>query len=62
VKLQEIVYRGVKAQREGTEPPSGDYFRAGNRALEIGRDTDRIAKRLHADDCARDPWQAPSQT
>jgi hypothetical protein len=62
VKLQEIVYRGVKAQRDGTEPPRGDFFRAGNRAIEIGRDTDEIAKRLHADDCARDPWQAPSQT
>ena len=62
VKLQDVVYRGMKAQRDGTEPPTGDYYRQGNRALEIGNDTDVIAKRLHADECARDPWQAPSQT
>jgi hypothetical protein len=61
VKLQDVVYRGVKAQREGKESDT-NYFRAGNQALELGRDTDQIAKRLHADDCARDPWQAPSQT
>lgn len=61
VKLQDVVYRGIKAQRDGTEPPTGDYYRAGNRALEIGHDTDEIAKRLRANECARDPWQAPSQ-
>ena len=62
VKLQEVVYRGMKAQREGKQFEGRDYFRAGNQAIEIGRDTDRIAKRLHADDCARDPWQTASQT
>ena len=61
VKLQEVVYRGIKAQREGKETDL-DYFRAANQALEVGRDTDKIAKRLHADGCARDPWQSPSQT
>ena len=61
VKLQEVVYQGMKAQREGKESDR-NYFRAGNQAIELGRDTDKIAKRLHADDCARDPWQAPSQT
>ena len=62
VEEQDIVYRGLKAQREGTEPPRGDYFRAGNRAIEAGRSADEIAQRLRATDCARDPWQAPSQT
>jgi hypothetical protein len=62
VKQQDIVYRGMKAQREGTEPPSGDYWRAGNRAIEAGKAADSIAERLRATDCARDPWQAPSQT
>jgi hypothetical protein len=62
VEEQDIVYQGLKAQREGTEPPGGDYFRAGNRAIEAGRAADEIAKRLRATDCARDPWQAPSQT
>ena len=38
------------------------YFRAGNRAIEAGRSADAIARRLRASDCARDPWQAPSQT
>jgi hypothetical protein len=62
VRQQDLVYRGMKAQRDGTEPPSGDYFRAGNRAIEAGKAADAIAKRLRATDCARDPWQAPSQT
>jgi hypothetical protein len=62
VRQQDIVYRGLKAQREGTEPPSGDYWRAGNRAIEAGKAADAIAERLRATDCARDPWQAPSQT
>jgi hypothetical protein len=62
VKEQDVVYRGLKAQRDGTEPPSGDYWRAGNRAIEAGRAADAIAERLRAADCARDPWQAPSQT
>jgi hypothetical protein len=62
VKQQDIVYRGMKAQRDGTEPPSGEYWRAGNRAIEAGRAADEIARRLRATDCARDPWQAPSQT
>jgi hypothetical protein len=62
VKLQDEVYLGLKAQRDGTEPPNGDYWRAANRALEIGQDADVIAKRLRARECARDPWQAPSQT
>ncbi len=58
VKQQDLVYRGMKAQRDGTEPPPGDYFRAGNRAIEAGRAADAIAERLRATDCARDPWQA----
>jgi Tfp pilus assembly protein PilP len=61
VRLQDIEYRGMKAQRAGTEAPR-DYWRAGNRAVEAGRAADEIAKRLRATDCARDPWQAPSQT
>jgi hypothetical protein len=62
VKQQDVVYRGMKAQRDGTEPPTRDYYRAGNRAIEAGKAADEIAKRLRATDCARDPWQAPSQT
>ena len=61
VKLQEVVYQGMKAQREGRESDV-NYFRAANQAIEVGRDADKIAKRLHADGCARDPWQTPSQT
>ena len=61
VELQDIEYRGMKAQRDGTEGPR-DYWRAGNRAIEAGRAADEIAKRLRATDCAREPWQAPSQT
>jgi hypothetical protein len=61
VKLQDQVYLGIKAQRDGTEPPSGDYWRQANRALEIGQATDVIAKRLRANKCAREPWEAPSQ-
>ena len=30
--------------------------------LAAGRAADAIARRLRATDCARDPWQAPSQT
>lgn len=62
VREQDVVYRGMKAQRDGTEPPPGDYFRAGSRAIEAGGAADAIARRLRARDCARDPWQAPSQT
>ena len=62
VRQQDVVYRGMKAQRDGTEPPSGDYYRAGNRSIEAGKAADAIARRLRATDCARDPWQAPSQT
>lgn len=62
VEQQDIVYRGLRAQRDGTEPPAGEYWRAGNRAIEAGNAADEIAKRLQATDCARDPWQAPSQT
>lgn len=62
VKQQDIVYRGLKAQRDGTKPPAGEYWRAGNRAIEAGNAADEIAERLRATDCARDPWQAPSQT
>ena len=62
VAQQDVVYRGMKAQREGTEPPNGEYWRAGNRAIEAGKAADVIAERLQATDCARDPWQAPSQT
>jgi hypothetical protein len=62
VEQQDIVYRGLKAQRDGTEPPAGEYWRAGNRAIEAGNAADEIAKRLRATDCARDPWQAPSQS
>jgi hypothetical protein len=61
VELQDIEYRGMKAQREGAEAPR-DYWRAGNRAIEAGRAADEIAKRLRATDCAREPWQAQSQT
>jgi hypothetical protein len=62
VEQQELVYQGMKAVREGKDPPRGDYFRAGNRAIEAGRAADAIARRLRATDCARDPWQASSQT
>lgn len=62
VEQQEIVYQGMRAGRAGKDPPRGDYFRAGNRAIEAGRAADAIARRLRATDCARDPWQAPSQT
>jgi hypothetical protein len=62
LKEQDVVYRGMKAQRESTEPPVDDYYRAANRAIEAGKAADAIAKRLRATDCARDPWQAPSQT
>jgi len=59
VKLQDVVYQGMKAQREGKEFDR-NYFRAGNQAIEVGRDTDEIAKRLHAKQCARDPFQGPT--
>jgi hypothetical protein len=62
IKQQERVYEGMKAQREGQGGPFPDYGRAGVRAIEAGRAADAIAKRLRATDCARDPWQAPSQT
>lgn len=62
IKQQERVYEGMKAQREGQGGPFPDYGRAGVRAIEAGRAADEIAKRLRATDCARDPWQAPSQT
>jgi hypothetical protein len=58
VRQQDIVYRGLKAQRDGTEPPAGEYWRAGNRAIEAGQAADEIAERLRARQCARDPWQA----
>ena len=62
LRQQDVVYRGMKAQRESTEPPVDDYYRAANRAIEAGKAADAIARRLRATDCARDPWQAPSQT
>ena len=62
VKQQDIVYRGLMAQRDGTKPPAGEYWRAGNRAIEAGQVADAIAERLRAGACARDPWQAASQT
>jgi hypothetical protein len=62
ISQQERVYEGMKAQREGQGGPFPDYGRAGVRAIEAGRAADTIAKRLRATDCARDPWQAPSQT
>ena len=62
IEQQERVYEGMKAQREGQGGPFPDYGRAGVRAIEAGRAADAIAKRLRATDCARDPWQAPSQT
>lgn len=62
INQQERVYEGMKAQREGQGGPFPDYGRAGVRAIEAGRAADEIAKRLRATDCARDPWQAPSQT
>ena len=62
IKQQQRVYEGMKAQREGQGGPFPDYGRAGVRAIEAGRAADEIAKRLRATDCARDPWQAPSQT
>jgi hypothetical protein len=58
VEQQEVVYQGLKAMREGKDPSRGDYFRAGNRAIEAGRSADSIARRLRATVCARDPWQA----
>lgn len=61
VKQQDIVYRGLKAQRDGTKPPAGEYWRAGNRAIEAGQAADTIAERLQARECARDPWQTASQ-
>jgi hypothetical protein len=62
IEQQELVYEGMKAKREGQGAPIPDYGRAGVRAVEAGRAADAIAKRLRATDCARDPWQAPSQT
>jgi hypothetical protein len=64
IDQQERVYKGLKAQREGKPETewARDYGRAGLRAIEAGRAADAIAKRLQATDCARDPWQAPSQT
>jgi hypothetical protein len=62
IEQQERVYEGMKAQREGQGGPFPDYGRAGVRAIEAGRAADAIARRLRATDCARDPWQAPSQT
>ena len=62
VKQQDIVYRGLRAQRDGTKSPAGEYWRAGNRAIEAGQAADAIAERLRAGACARDPWQAASQT
>jgi hypothetical protein len=62
IEQQERVYEGLKAQREGQGGPFADYGRAGLRAIEAGRAADVIARRLRATDCARDPWQAPSQT
>jgi hypothetical protein len=62
VEQQDIVYRGLRAQRDGTKPPAGEYWRAGNRAIEAGQAADAIAERLRAGGCARDPWQAASQT
>jgi hypothetical protein len=62
IEQQERVYEGMKAQREGQGGPFPDYGRAGVRAIEAGRAADAVAKRLRATDCARDPWQAPSQT
>jgi len=62
VRQQDIVYRGLKSQRDGTEPPAGEYWRAGNRAIEAGQSADAIAERLRARECARDPWQTASQT
>jgi hypothetical protein len=62
IEQQERVYEGLKAQREGQGGPFADYGRAGRRAIEAGREADAIAERLRATDCARDPWQAPSQT
>jgi hypothetical protein len=61
VRQQDIVYRGLKAQRDGTKPPTGEYWRAGNRAIEAGQAADAIAERLRASECARDPWQTASQ-
>ena len=58
VKQQDTVYRGLRAQRDGTKPPAGEYWRAGNRAIEAGQAADAIAERLRAGACARDPWQA----
>ena len=62
IEQQERVYEGMKAQREGQGGPFADYGRASMRAIEAGRAADEIAKRLRATGCARDPWQAPSQT
>jgi hypothetical protein len=62
IEQQERVYEGLKAQREGQDGPFADYGRAGRRAVEAGQEADAIAKRLLATDCARDPWQAPSQS
>jgi hypothetical protein len=62
INQQERVYEGMKAQREGQGGPFPDYGRAGMRAVEAGRAADAIATRLQATGCARDPWQAPSQT
>jgi hypothetical protein len=63
VKEQDVVYTGLKAAREGRDLPSGrSFYRAGNRAIEHGKAADEIARRLRARECARDPWQTPSQT
>jgi hypothetical protein len=61
IRQQELVYEAMKAQGEGGGQLP-DYGRAGMRAIEAGRAADAIAERLRATDCARDPWQSPSQT
>ena len=62
IEEQDVVYAGIKGMREGKELERRDFYRAGNRAIEAGKNADVIAKRLRATGCARDPWQAPSQT
>jgi hypothetical protein len=63
VKEQDVVYAGLKALRQGEDPPGDrNFYRAGNRAIEHGKSADEIARRLRARECARDPWQTPSQT
>lgn len=61
IALQERVIDAFRAYRAGGEFIPQDVRRLENDAIEAGRAADEIAGRLRTHDCAREPWQAPSQ-